>query len=560
MKKTSKLLLLIVVALGLGFTACESDDIANNAIEEGNTHVSVTLRLSSNGSASTRALPNDYNDVGTWAGKDSVESLTVYLVDGASVNAKTFEVGTGKAYEQDTNGRLVPKTNEAAIRTTAGSKTVYVVINPTSEVTAHLNKTPVAEFDEAYQNIALVAANSGSNTTVSTSADKLAVVDSGNDKIVMTNVKPATINVEPNITVDQTLTGSPLNRVTLEVERAVARVMTTTAATSYNIPTTNAGGATSLGTISEITWVLAQGENSLYIQRKVDWSTPNFGWVPASQDNYVSNAADKYDYSGLFENNATGFGGTTIPTLAAYTSLNAAGDNKSAVLASLNLDENAVNGKFVLPTTHQFGENSASNYKKGNTAYVLVRAKFTPSDEAWADNGAKATDGTFYVGSNGKIYTSAQAAYDDTKSTTMTKYENGKVLYYAWVNPDNVPDWYNSPVIRNNIYHIHIKGFRNLGTNWNPLYPENPERELEDPNQPYDPIDNPYKDDKENPDPKPIPETVEDPNDPGTKIPVIEPENPITPEDPLTTPETWMSVDVTILPWLIHSYEIELGM
>lgn len=560
MKKTSKLLLLIVVALGLGFTACESDDIANNAIEEGNTHVSVTLRLSSNGSVSTRALPNDYNDVGTWAGKDVVESLTVYLVDGASVNAKTFEVGTGKAYEQDTNGRLVPKTNEAAIRTTAGSKTVYVVINPTSEVTDHLNKTPVAEFDEAYQNIALVAANSGSNTTVSTSADKLAVVDSGNDKIVMTNVKPATINVEPNITVDQTLTGSPLNRVTLEVERAVARVMTTTAATSYNIPTTNAGGATSLGTISEITWVLAQGENSLYIQRKVDWSTPNFGWVPASQDNYVSNAADKYDYSGLFENNATGFGGTTIPTLAAYTSLNAAGDNKSAVLASLNLDDNAVNGKFVLPTTHELGEKSSSNYKKGNTAYVLVRAKFTPSADAWADTGTKATDGTFYVGSNGKIYTSAQATYNDTKSTTMTKYENGKVLYYAWVNPDNVPDWYNSPVIRNNIYHIHIKGFRNLGTNWNPLYPENPERELEDPNQPYDPIDNPYKDDKENPDPKPIPETVVDPNDPETEIPVIEPENPITPEDPLTTPETWMSVDVTILPWLIHSYEIELGM
>jgi len=103
------------------------------------------------------------------------------------------------------------------------------------------------------------------------------------------------------------------------------------------------------------------------------------------------------------------------------------------------------------------------------------------------------------------------------------------------VNPDNVPDWYNSPVLRNNIYHIHITGFKTIGTNWNPLFPEDP--------------DNPGSPEEGgNPDPKP--------NVPG----VDEPENPVDPEDPLTTPETWMSVDVTVLPWLIHSYDVDLGI
>ena len=111
-------------------------------------------------------------------------------------------------------------------------------------------------------------------------------------------------------------------------------------------------------------------------------------------------------------------------------------------------------------------------------------------------------------------------------------------MYYAWVNPDAIPNWYNSPVLRNNIYHIHITGFKTIGTNWNPLYPEDPEH-------PNGPGNTPL-----NPDPKPTP----GPGEP------TEPVNPIDPTDPLTTPETWMSVDVTILPWQVHSYGVDLGI
>ncbi|MBR8774901.1 Minor fimbrium subunit Mfa1 [Porphyromonas levii] len=87
-------------------------------------------------------------------------------------------------------------------------------------------------------------------------------------------------------------------------------------------------------------------------------------------------------------------------------------------------------------------------------------------------------------------------------------------------------------MVRNNIYHVHISGFKSIGVNWNPLVP-NPKPE--DPNNPNNPDPNPNK-------------PGHDPKD-----------NPIKPEDPLSNDETYMSVEVTVLPWLVHSYSIQLG-
>lgn len=101
------------------------------------------------------------------------------------------------------------------------------------------------------------------------------------------------------------------------------------------------------------------------------------------------------------------------------------------------------------------------------------------------------------------------------------------MLNYAWLNPDSLTEPLNSPVVRNNIYHINITGYSRLGYNWNPLYPG------EDPD-----TDNPS-----NPDPKP--------GNPD------EPDIPIDPIDPLTPEETYMSVEVTVTDWWVHSYNIE---
>lgn len=562
MKTIHKLFLIATIALGLGLVACSDSDIDSSAVDQskGNTHVSVTLKMSS--STNTRAagdnLPEDYNYLKDWAGKDKIEKITVYLVDGSSVNSSIFSVAsTGADYDMTTDATgdvyLKPNTS-AAIKTTAGVKTVYVVVNENAVVRNWLNKTPVHEFEQAFDNLPLVLDNSGTSTSVSTSASELAVMGTADETIVMTSVKPFELDVKANKSEANTIEDGE-NRASVNVERAVARAMVTikdVPADGYSIPDPN-NGASSLGKLENITWVLAQGENSLFVRRKEDgansvqWETPEYGWVPTNPDFYNQGTTNqKYDYSGLFEEKSNGFGGTSVPTYADYAS------NKNA--DPIELETRWLDGKFVLATTHEYqaapvnAENYTGGYRKGNTAYVLIRAKFTPADNAWADTGDKAADGTFYVGENGKFYTSSQAAYDDTNSIIMTKYDAGKVLYYAWLNPDDVPAWYNSPVLRNNIYHIHITGFKNLGTNWNPLYPEDPTDPEYDPNNPN------------NPDPKPTPEEVIDPDDPENPIDPEDPENPIDPEDPLTTSETWMSVDVTILPWKVHSYGVDLGI
>ena len=549
MKKLKSIFLLGALAIGLGLTSCSSDDTlsSSTAEEKGNTYVAVSLTMPL--SSSTRALPDDYNSIGKWVGNDHIKTVDIYLVDGtkADVTHSSFTVGSGTddgyTASVSTDGKQIILTPHKGIKTTVGTKEVYVVLNTTDPITTALSSTSAPDFDNAYKTIAKSLDNSGTSSTVSTSASKIANVETTGtgtdskqqDVITMTNASDVTIDVKSNVSQEQTLEPtSPQNRASVQVQRAVARVMVTTAATSFDVKSST---GTLLGTVSNITWVLAQGEKSLYVQQNSGFTTPNFAWVPASTGgdaDYITKAGSKYDYSGLFENQGTGFGGTTVPTLPDYTALNVAGNNQTDVLNSLGLDANAVNGKFILPTTHTYGADSTSTgYRKGNTAYVLVRAKYTP--HTYADGGT-ATEGTFYLGANGKYYTTAGNAVDPTKGgitgQTVAKYERGKVLYYAWVNPDKVPEWLNSPVLRNNIYHIHITGFKTIGTNWNPLYPEDPT------------TTNPS-----NPDPKPTPDS-------GTN----EPTNPIDPTDPLTTPETWMSVDVTILPWQVHSYGVDLGI
>ena len=539
MRKFKSVFILGVLAIGLGLTSCSSDDSlsSSTAKEKGDTYVAISLTMPS--SSSTRATNSnqDYNDIGQWVGKDEIKTVDIYLDDGTSVTDYPFTVGgstnDGYSITKDNNNIVLkPKT---AIKTTAGNKSVYVVINTNDKIKTALSNATASTFADVYKTSALSLSNSGTSTPVSTSASNLigTPTTSGDDVIAMTNASDVNINVVSGITEAQTLADpDPQNRAKVQVQRAVGRVMVTTADTSYPVtsdPTSTTKGLT-IGTISNISWVLAQGENSLFVQQNSAFTTPNSTWVPASD--YITNAGNKYDYSGLFENDdaTTKFGGTTVPTLAAYKHPTAAGIGDSSVL----------NGKFILPTTHTYGPDvTTTGYRKGNTPYVLIRAKFTPA--AFADGGSQNTDGTFYLGANGKYYTTAANAVDPSKSgvsgQTVAKYVGGKVLYYAWVNPDQIPGWLNSPVLRNNIYHIHITGFKTIGTNWNPLYPEDPNSS------------NPT-----NPDPKPANDDPNDPNNPG------EPTNPIDPTDPITTPDTWMSVDVSVLPWNVHSYGISLGI
>lgn len=532
----SKLLFTTSIILGIGFTGCSNDDdtLSSDGSEKANTNVSVTLKMGQNsGTKTTKSTSEELRNIGSWAGKDKIETVAIYLVDGSTVSANYFTVGSDASaeYIQETNSttKEVSLRPVKAIRTTSGIKKVYVLINGTEDIIKTLGTSSANDFENAYRNVALALGNSGADSFTGTSADKLVKKNgSESETIVMTNVADVTINVAPNVTEAQALqTVNPLNRASVSVERTVARVMVTTDLDSYDIKF----GSDILGSISDIHWVLAQGESSLYLQRKADWATPNYGWIPTTYEQFINtkfaSKDAKYDYSGLLENydSAKKFGGTVVPTMLDYEK-----DPTKQVTDELNAK---LSGKFILPNTHAYGNESASSYRKGNTAYVLIRAKFTP--KSFADREAYEKGKDFYVGANGKFYTSAENAVDPSKGgisgQTVAKYVGGKVLYYAWVNPDAVPNWYNSPVIRNSIYHVHITGFKNLGTNWNPLFPEDPNSTS-----------------PKNPDPKP-------------KVTgVTEPENPIDPTDLLTTPETWMNVDVKVLPWTLYSYKVDLGI
>ena len=104
----------------------------------------------------------------------------------------------------------------------------------------------------------------------------------------------------------------------------------------------------------------------------------------------------------------------------------------------------------------------------------------------------------------------------------------------------------NSPVDRNNIYHVQLKGVASWGANWNPLVPY-PKTTPE-----VDPKTGKIKD---GPDQGKFPKNPNNPDDRPNDNP-FEPVNPpVNPNENITPKETWMAAEVTILPWAVHSYE-----
>lgn len=523
--KINNLFLLATVIFSMVLAACSSEPEPIVEPEKADTYVAISLSMASG--SNTKALPNDYNYIGDWIGRDTIRTVAIYLVDGSTVSKNVYTVGaSGNAgYTRQLVGSKLVLTPKVAIKTTPGFKNVYVLVNETEEVRAALATTSPSQFENAFSTVKLSLTNSVT-PKVSGSADKIATSGIENDDIVMTNQEKISFTVTPNVTEDQAL-NEARNRISVQVQRAVARVMITSEQETYNVNF----GAGKVGTISEITWTLAQGENSLYLLQKTDFTTPASQFIP-TDSTYRTDASTYYDYSGLFKeyNPVTKRGGVPVATLQDYET---AKQNPEVFgMAS------SISGMFLLPTAHSNGVKEGSGYRKGNTAYILVRAKFTP--EVYADGGTPNADGTFYLGANGKFFTSPANGVDPTKGgiagQTVAKYVGGKALYFAWINPDAVQNGYNSPVLRNNIYHVHISGFKTIGTNWNPLFPE-------DPNNPKDPAIG------GNPDPKP-------------KVEVGAPQEPVNPysaNDLMVTPESAMSLEINVLPWGIHTYSVDLG-
>ena len=531
MNRTVRTLLGLLTIGLVALTSCKKDQKEPHQ-NEGTTYVNVAISIpTATGLRDVTPGKGDegeYNPKGKWNGKDAIEDITVYVVDKNSVSwdgytKDDFEI-VNASQNPDPDNKAITIKPKKAILTTPGNKKVYVVINAPQEIKDYLKKAIPNEFEKAYETaVSVIAAKNATKSDAS-----------GNDVILMTNAtEPAEQTIEDGVTSEQAKNGTK-NQIKVQVQRAVARVILTTTMSEYEIVRTD---GVKLGKIKNITYAVAQGEKSFYLTQKRFTSgvvtTPGYRFVPKTDNPGVLLAKDYtdmgeyYDYSDLVETAKPG---------QARKALVADNLNDALAIGEKSLQSSA----FIFENTHKYGKYDVFNYKGGyrraNTAYVLVRATFVPENDAFADKDQfdePYKEGeTFYVGENGALYRSVAGVTDDKKSGVLgqkySEYKDGKVLYYAIINPDNTEKPLNAPVYRNSIYHISVTGFKKIGMNWNPLFPEDPNT----------------TDPKKNPDPKP--------NTPNEPVP------PIKPEDNLSPKETYMSVDVSVIPWNVHSYGIEL--
>lgn len=655
----------LILALGVGsFAACSSDDVVTppqpgTETLGGTTFMTVKFAIPQGNAQRSE----NYNFVGLWSGRDKIESYKAYIFNGTTGTDKleAIQVLTsadfGTSVTSSTNELVVTPTK--AIRVQPGNKTVYVVVNPNTAtdalLPAALATTTLQDFKNAYESKNLATAGAGVYTSsvtpanVKTSTENVAKIDlttpaSPKDIIVMTGEPAGTggsFTVADGVTEAQAVDpSSPLNQAAVKVKRTVARVVVTSRAASYQFngddPYTPGVVETgyNIGKISNLHFVTAQNERELYFQQAqasvntsvksttiAKWNSPAI--LQNATDAYgtqgTSEAADilrQYDYTNLWKNraNANMLGGNTVHQAAP------AGTNWT----TQEIAERAEDCDFILPTTHEYVAPSASavyKYRKGNTAYVLVRGAFVPNeiqigDDYQTTNPNIATamtagnltdyisamqtavpgatfkaDGTvntpvakvafssisagqepdylvYGLGTH-KFYSSEFASQDPVfagvagqpiqKFKKVVDASNNflgyKMLYFAWVNPDEFPDWYNSPVYRNNIYHVDIDGISGLGENWNPLVPATPSKPSNDKDHPNNP--DPFIPNNQVTPPTP-PTTPGVPVVPTPITPPTPPTPPIKPSDPLTQKKTHMSVKVTVLPWQVHSYKFTL--
>ena len=648
----------LILALGVGsFAACSSDDVVTppqpgTETLGGTTFMTVKFAIPQ-GNAQRSA---DYNSLGLWSGRDDIQGYKAYIFNGTTPTStlEAVQVLTSTDFGQAASGGNYVVTPTKAIRVQPGNKVVYVVVNPNAAtdalLPATLATTTLSQFQAAYKSKNLATAGAGVYTsstipsTFATSSSTVAYTTGAGaatkDVIVMTG-EPAGLatafTVADGVTEAQAIaTVSPQNQAEVNVKRTVARVVVTSTATSYTLdgddPYTPGTVETGyhIGEVKSLHFVTAQNERELYFQQAEDaantstlakWNSPAIAQTATDDygDNTKSLPADilrQYDYTNLWKNRASAnvLGGNEVK-------------QETGTWTAQRVGELAHNCDFILPTTHKYVAPSPTanyEYRKGNTAYVLVRAAFVPNEIQIGDDYQTANpniatamaagnlanyisamqtavpgatfkaDGTvntpvakvafssisagqepdylvYGLGTH-KFYSSEFASQDPVfqgvagqpiqKFKKVVDASNNflgyKMLYFAWVNPDVVGptfEWYNSPVYRNNIYHVEIDAIGGLGENWNPLVPATPTNPSNDPLHPNNP--DPFVPNTQVTPPTP-PTTPGVPVVPTPITPPTPPTPPIKPSDPLTQKKTHMSVKVTVLPWQVHSYKFTL--
>lgn len=504
-----------IVALTLGLASCSKKQDApdNDGKQVTDTYVGLTIKFPTPipNPVGPRALSDDYNKIGEWEGRDEIKTITVYVVtDAATINSTTFNES---AFTGISGGVLNPN---LAVEAKAGQQVkAYVVVNDVKgKVISKLNSLGAAEFDAKFA------------TTVAsvTNVSDVASYATNKEIVVMTNqVKPEAITIKPNISESAAKTG-PDNLIKVEVSRVAARGIVTKATTLSNegkikiekditkVDNTNGGTVTkekkttSTVTVTEISYqVTGSALQFNVLEDRTNWKVASdvYDYTPVVG---TAGTAKPFNWSAL---NAGASGKFTYVDEGGFKVVEAIADNTvSNVQSALGKEQFS---KFALPVTHAI-------YTKGNTTMFEVKAKFTVennrTDFTNAEDLSSHTGDVFYGLTDGLFYSTKEKAeaMDASGATTgvkqqVAKYTNGEMYYYIWLNPDVLysdtsKKISKSPIVRNQIYNAHITGFKELG---------------------------------------------------------LTGKEELNPDEVLETEKTYLSVQLKVLPWTIHSYKVDLG-
>lgn len=482
--------ILFIAAIAIGFMACNADDQPEVLQQDGDTYASITVKFPG---TVTRALPGDYNTNGTWTGRDNLNTVDVFLVNTAKNVVDYNSFAKNSFAEITTEGILMPN---LALKATPGDNVLaYVVINGNTDILDDLRSTAASGFAAKFADVQ------------SKIASELASYADGKETIMMTNdVGTYSINVASGVDEETAKAGTGGNHVQVQVERVVSRAFMTVTPGANGWPVNEMinGVETAIATVKEVNYSVGQSNQNFYLMKQSDYR------VPTPVYEYISLDADWATTNSILDYSEVG----SYSRVTQWTYVAAEVSNPLAAETT---------SKFVLPVNHlvDAADMTAARaaYKKGNTTYFEIQAKFMPL----LVNGATPTftePTTVFWGANDKKFYSTRALAE-AEGQQATEFTDGIMKYVLWLNPNELkssgtdPEPKISPTVRNQVYHAHINEFLRMGLPNNPLNPSDP-------------------DDTANPD------------------------NPINPGDPLKTDFTYLSVSVKVLPWTIHSYQYSL--
>lgn len=491
--------------------SCKGDEPKKKMVEqEGSTYMSVSLRFQ----GVLRAEEANYNSVGDWGGRDKIETVDIFVLAEGLNNVQHFTQTTTKATADfGTDGVYALK----PWITTPGNKEVYAIINADKSIVDELTKATKDTFAAKYAAIQTLVGNKGVDDkyakTISTSAKK-------EDVITMTGA-PAVVSVANGVTEEQASKGA--NTAKVSVRRIASLVAVTLnkelhdkLSSGIDIKRKSNEAETTIAKIKKLTWTVAQYEKTA----KLYEANTTVATVQSPGYNYVTNSAEGYNKGTDEAKNHYDY--TLLKDEYQLISFARTGENKDKV-ASIT----ASDMKFITETTHKLGTENESGYRRGNTPYVMITATIAPEGVVLADGETAYTEGKdlYYGTIDGKFYTNEAKAKEKNPVSEADKakgkdgvitFKGGKMYYFAWLNPDktNPKECLNSPVLRNNLYHVNVAGFSKLGFSGNPY---NPGQGDDDP----------------------------DPDDPTPD-----------PNDPIKDKETYMTTEITVINWGTHSYDV----